>query len=70
MRTEMREEDRFSADEEMDNMRKFARVKLEATIKREGKEWRQLLEMFDNYARSSSKEVLRMNEINFILKMN
>ena len=51
-------------------MKKLARVKLDNTIKRYGREWKELLDCFDNYSKSSSKEVLRIHEINFILKMN
>ena len=42
-------------------MKKVAYVKLDNTIKRHHKEWQDLVEMFTNYNKSSSKEQLKQN---------
>ena len=51
-------------------MKKVAYVKLENTIKRHYKGWQDLIEMFANYNKSSTKEQLKQNEINFVNKFN
>lgn len=41
--------------EEMENMRKMARAKVENAVKKEGREWKELLDSFWTYSKSSSK---------------
>ena len=69
MRTESRE-NLFGPEDQLQNMRKVAYVKLDNTIKRHHKEWQDLVEMFANYNKSSSKDQLKQNQINFINKLN
>lgn len=54
---------------EIDNMLKMSRIKLENVMKRQRNEWKELYELFDQFKKSSSIDVMKMNEANFIQKM-
>lgn len=69
VKTEQREEQQNGIQYELDNLVKIAKIKLENLIKRQSNEWKELYDLFEQFKKSSSLEVMKMNEANFLIKM-
>lgn len=69
VQTESRERSETRPEEDLEGMRRVAKLQAEALCRKQGGVWREVAELYERVKDSSSKELLARNDLAFLLKL-